>query len=363
MARIRAWLLGGGLLAGIAMAFVGLSAAPASAHGTAQVPATDYVVQVHSMLTPIPGVTLRAVDNGARFELRNVSGSDVVVLGYDPTDEPYLRIGPDGVFENVHSPAVFWNKSAFITSVPPAQYDARLAPEWRKLSSGHVARWHDHRAHYLGGAPSAGASPVVLRWTLPIEYSGHRETITGDDMFVRPSSALPYLALAAVVAVGLFAAARRRSWPTVLAVSLAVLVGAAVVQALGEWNAVTLAIGSRIGEHVYVFAGVALGIAAFVWVLRRRGSPFDATPIALLAGLALLLASGLTGLPLLTHSEIPTTLPFAVDRTLIALTIGTGAAVVAIAATKLRPPFQARPARPQESSTATEILRSMYAEK
>ena len=351
------------MLAGTAMVFVALSAAPASAHGTAQVPATDYVVRVQSMTPPIPGVTLRSVDNGARFELRNDSGSDVTVLGYDPTNEPYLRIGPDGVFENVHSPAVYWNKSAFITSTPPAQYDARKAPEWRKLSSGNVARWHDHRAHYLGGSPAKGASPVVLRWTLPLEYSGNRASISGDDVFVRPSSALPYLGLAAVVAIGLFAAARRRSWPIVLAISLAVLVGAAIVQAVGEWGAVTLSVGSRIGEHIYVFAGVALGIAAIVWVLRRRGSPFDATPIALLAGLALLLASGLTGLPLLTHSEIPTTLPFAVDRTLIALTIGTGAAVVAIAATKLRPPFQARPARPQESSTATEILRSMYVEK
>jgi hypothetical protein len=274
-----------------------------------------------------------------------------------------LRIGPDGVFENVHSPAVFWNKSAFITSTPPAQYDAHKAPVWRRISSGTVARWHDHRAHYLGGAPSAGASPVVLRWTLPIEYQGRRAAFAGDDFYVRPSSALPYLAIAAVVAIALFAAARRRSWPIVLAVSLAVLVGAAIVQVLGEWGAVTLSLGSRIGEHVYVFAGIALGVAAFVWLLRRRGSPFDATPIALLAGLALLLASGLTGLPLLTHSEIPTTLPFNVDRTLIALTIGTGAAVVVIAATKLRPPFQARPARPQESSTATEILRSMYVEK
>jgi hypothetical protein len=355
--------MGGGLLAGLVTLFVALPAAPASAHGTAQVPATNYVVRVQSTTPPIPGVTLRAVDNGARFELRNETGSDVVVLGYDPTNEPYLRIGPDGVFENVHSPAVFWNKSAIINGTPPAQYDARKPPEWRKLSSGHVARWHDHRAHYLGGAPSKGASPVVLRWALPVEHAGRRSFITGNDLYVRPSSALPYLGLAAIVGIALFAAARRRSWPIVLAIGLVVLVGAAIVQVLGEWGAVTLAVGSRIGEHVYVFAGIALGIAAFVWILRRRASPFDATPIALLAGLALLLASGLTGLPLLTHSEIPTTLPFAVDRALIALTIGAGTAVVVIAATKLRPPFQARPARPQESSTATEILRSMYAEK
>jgi hypothetical protein len=48
---------------------------------------------------------------------------------------------------------------------------------------------------------------------------------------------------------------------------------------------------------------------------------------------------------------------------LVSVTIGVGLATVVIAATRLRQPFAPRPAANQESSTATEILRSMYAEK
>ena len=41
----------------------------------------------------------------------------MVVLGYD--DEPYLRVGPRGVFENVKSPATYLNRSLTVTAAPP----------------------------------------------------------------------------------------------------------------------------------------------------------------------------------------------------------------------------------------------------
>ncbi|MCU1428103.1 MAG: hypothetical protein JWL83_2103 [Actinomycetia bacterium] len=356
-----AWARTAIAMLGLALGFVVVAPSPAFAHGTAQVPATDYVVSVQSVEPAIAGVTVRVVDNGARLELSNRSAMDVTVLGYD--NEPYLRVGRNGVFENERSPAVYWNKQRAIASAPPPRtYNAKQPPDWHRISRGHRARWHDHRAHYMGGTPSDGTR-VVLRDRVPLEIAGNNRAgaINIVVRYVPPPSALPSLLLAAGVAIALVVAARTRWWARVLAGSLAVLVGSALAQILGEWDAVTLSLPSRLGEHAYVFAGILLGTAAFVWILMRQGSPYDATPIALLAGVALLLASGLSGLPLLVHSELPTMYAPALERALIATTIGAGVATVLISATRLRRPFQA--GRRQESSTANAIRRSIYAEK
>ncbi|MGH9032785.1 MAG: hypothetical protein ACRDZV_11725, partial [Acidimicrobiia bacterium] len=94
----------------VAAAATGLAAAPAAAHGTSGPDATNYETRVHEISPPTPGLSVRAIDLGERLELRNTTGTDVVVLGYH--DEPYLRVGPDGVFENRRSPAAYLNESA-----------------------------------------------------------------------------------------------------------------------------------------------------------------------------------------------------------------------------------------------------------
>jgi hypothetical protein len=346
----------------LALVLVAAMASPAAAHGTAEVPAGDYSTEVSAVAPPVEGLHARAVDEGVAIELRNESSHEVTVLGYD--GEPYLRVGPDGVFRNERSPATFWNTQANrnTTELPPPSYDATKAPTWHRISDGTVARWRDHRAHYVGGS-SGGAARVVLAWTIPLRDGDRDISIAGTVRYLPPPSPAPYLLFAALLAFALVVAGRTRVWPVVLTGSLAVLVVAAGAQIVGEWGATTLPFASRVGEHVYVFAGVALGIGACTWTITRRSRPYDATPIALLAGVALLLASGLSGIPFLAHEVIPTTFPNAFVRILVAVTIGVGLATVVIAATRLRQPFAPRPAANQESSTATEILRSMYAEK
>ena len=78
-------------------------ATPASAHGGDAPGSTAYRTTVTGLSTPEKGLSVRAVEGGARLELTNETGHPVEVLGY--AGEPYLDIRPDGTWQNVNSPA------------------------------------------------------------------------------------------------------------------------------------------------------------------------------------------------------------------------------------------------------------------
>src|SRR4051794_19559227 len=87
---------------------VGAGAAPACAHAVSGVSATNYETRLTGVDPGLPpGVRVRVVESGSRLELVNRSGTEVAVAGY--TGEPYLRVGPDGVFENLESPSTYIN--------------------------------------------------------------------------------------------------------------------------------------------------------------------------------------------------------------------------------------------------------------
>jgi hypothetical protein len=68
------------------------------------VSATNYETHlVHVTPAPIRGVSVRVVETGSRLELTNTTATEVTVFG-SVAAEPYLRIGPNGVFENLESP-------------------------------------------------------------------------------------------------------------------------------------------------------------------------------------------------------------------------------------------------------------------
>src|SRR6266487_3828879 len=119
----RTWLLRAGLVLALAgMVQVG-SAGPAFAH---------------------------AVDGGNQLELTNHGAQEVTLLGYE--NEPYLRVGPAGVFQNQRSPSTFSNRSTTAPGQIPAEFSADAQPDWRRISSRPVVVFHDHRAHWSGGA-------------------------------------------------------------------------------------------------------------------------------------------------------------------------------------------------------------------
>jgi len=100
------------------------AAPPAEAHTVTGVSPTNYRSQVLDLAPKLAGVTVRLLDLGNRVELVN-TGADVSVLGYQ--GEPYLRVGPAGVFENTRSPAVYLNRTSAGQSTSttlPRQADA-----------------------------------------------------------------------------------------------------------------------------------------------------------------------------------------------------------------------------------------------
>ena len=106
-------------------------------------------------------------------------------MGY--RDDPYLRIGPDGVYQNRRSTATYLNRSRKGTTKPPPEAEAGGDPVWEKVSSGTVARWHDHRIHWMliQNPPTVRANPdqrhvVIPQWVIPMKLGSQAVQVKGD---------------------------------------------------------------------------------------------------------------------------------------------------------------------------------------
>lgn len=340
------------VVAALAAGLLVVTAAPASAHGVGGLEPTNYATKVKRIEPPVPGLHVRAVDLSTSVELRNDTAHEVVVLGYQR--EPYLRIGPDGTWENVRSPAVFLNRTRVPTrEAPHDQYDATAAPKWKKVSDSPVARWHDHRTHWMqtDDPPvvhrDPGSSHVVIRdWTIPLRDDGRRLTVTGDAVWIPGPSPWPWLLGAAVLAIAVVVLCRTRRWVGVMQAALAVLVVSETIHVVGAWQATTAFIGSRALASIYSIGGIVVCVLALVW-LRRRDA-WAAMPAVLIAGLFVLVAGGLADVTALTRSQLPTTLPHAVGRLTVTIALGLGAGLVIAATARLRAPQPPRRVEPPE---------------
>jgi hypothetical protein len=125
-----------------------VSSQPASAHTVPGIQPSNYETTVNAITPRVAGLSVQSVDLGNQLELVNETGRDVLVLGYQ--GEPYLRIGARGVFENRRSPATYLNRTRNGQTPVPDSADPGAAPEWHRIGSGTTARWHDHRVHWMG---------------------------------------------------------------------------------------------------------------------------------------------------------------------------------------------------------------------
>ncbi|UWZ43227.1 hypothetical protein [Dactylosporangium matsuzakiense] len=216
----------------IGLVAVVLYSGPASAHGADAPVAVNYVVRVESV--SVPGVTVRAVEGGARLELVNRSGREVVVLGLQ--GEEFLRIGIRGVEENRASPT--WVASRSVSGVA-AGGDAGAAPDWRAVSAEPRVRWHDERAREL----------PARSWSVPLLVDSREPGIIRGSIAAAPAPATGWWwagAVVGAVALGLL-------WRQKVVLALAALGGGAVT-AVWIVEAAVLAASPADGVGVQVLA-------------------------------------------------------------------------------------------------------------
>jgi hypothetical protein len=323
-----------------ALAVLVLAAQPASAHEVPGTEASNFETIVDRMTPRIRGLTVRSVDLGNELELGNETGAEVVVLGYQ--GEPYLRIGRGGVFENRRSPATYLNRTRDGKTRVPSSADPAAAPEWRKVESGTTARWHDHRAHWMGSddpravARDPGQRHLIDRWEVPLRRGAQEVTVTGDLVWVPGPSPWGWVLGALAGAVAVVALSRTPVWRWVLAGALAVVVISETAHVLSTWSATTASFATKFGAGVYSMGGIALAVVALVWIVVRP--PFHAIPAVLFAGLVVAVAGGLADLTTLTRSQLPTDSPVVLARLEVSLALGLGAGLAVAAALRLRPP-------------------------
>jgi len=325
-------------VAGAAIVFLGLAAPAASAHTISGPRPTNYRSRVVAMSPAIPGISARVVDLGNKFELTNRTSTEITVLGY--LAEPYLRIGPSGVFENLHSQATYINRTRLGGTVPgDIDTSPTAVPQWKKISSGHSARWHDHRIHWMQAQPpppvaqAPGSFLHLSQQNIVFLFNGQRVAVAVALDWVPGPSGLPWIPpLVVLFAVGVLGAAVPKWWRL-----LAVLVALVVVSDAA--HAIAFEIprpGANPTKGVQFLGGSFVSIA--VWIaavptviglLRRRAESLYGV---VFVGLLVALIGGATDLSALWKSQLPDAGPDWLTRVevVVALGLGGGLAVGAL---------------------------------
>jgi hypothetical protein len=324
------------------LAAVALSS-PASAHGADAPDGTNYRTAVSTVAPPVPGVTVRAIEAGARLELSSTSAAAVEVLGYD--GEPYLSVRPDGVYENVHSPAVYLNATITGEATLPPTADSTLPPEWRRVSSRPVARWHDARTHWLSAdrppavAADPGRSHRVRDWVVPLRVDTSTMEIRGTLDWLPPPSPVPWWAMTAVVALAIGALGLVRRLSTVVLAGLSAVAGVlaltyAVARELAAGNSslVDVLRGLAVGQVWPVLVGLGALAAAGFALARRPAADFALA----LGGVCVAVFAGVTNAAVFVNSVVPVSWPPVWARIAVAAVIALGAGVAAAAALRMR---------------------------
>ena len=321
-------------MAAAAIVIVGLTASPAAAHTISGPRPSNYRSRVVAIAPATPGISARVVDLGARLELTNRSSTEITVLGYE--GEPYLRVGPNGVFENLHSQATYINRSRQGGTVPLGVDTTPTAtPQWKKISDGHTARWHDHRIHWMGGqlpppvAQSPGSFHHLSQQNIVLERNGERIAISVSLDWVPGPSGLPWIpALVALLAVGALGALLPAWWRT-LAVLLALLVITDIAHAIGfeiprPGGNLTKLLQFLGGSFVSIAVWIA-AIPTSIALLRRRAEAlYGVVFVALLVALI----GGATDLSALWKSQVPDAGPAWLTRVEVVVALGLGGGVV-----------------------------------
>ena len=294
---------------------------------------TDYLTEITG-ISPVASGDAFDVDivgGDAFVRLRVAPGHEVVVLGYAPHEEPYLRFRADGTVErNSLSYATYYNEDRYGRSDIPDTVDTAAAPDWEVVGHGGEYAWHDHRAHWMSEQPLIGLDPgeSLPAETIPLVVDGVDAHVTVVTTLQESPSPLPAVAgtlLGALIGLIAFGLGRATS---VLAGAVLSLV--ALVAGLGQFWSLPSSTGPSLAW--WLLPAIALTCSTVVIGIYRRSLWTEAGLLAI-GGLQLLLwAWQRRGHA--SRAYVPTDLPVDLDR-MITTAVAAGAMFVVAAA--LRP--------------------------
>ena len=329
MRRTAARLL---VVALVALASLAL-AGPASAHVGGGVAGSDFDGRVTSLSPHLPGVTVRVLQFGDDVELVNRSGTEVEVPGYD--DEPYLRIGPDGVWRNQRSPATYINLDRYARVTLLESPDSLAEPPWVQLSTEPHFVWHDHRTHWMTQGllpPAVAADPdrshTVFEWTIPLRYGDTSAKVQGVLTWAPPPS--PWLVWPLYAVLLLLAAGAGLLARTARPLGALMLVGAgAALWHAGATPVPAVSVSSHTGAILAALlpALVAAVVAGIGFRAARRGRGAMTGLLAVVLGW-LLLVQGLPDVDVLWSANVLTNGPQVAGRVAVELLLALGAGFV-----------------------------------
>lgn len=169
-------------------------------------------------------IEVKVVGGDDELRVENVGDQQLVIFGYnqrtnekpDGWEDPYVRIGPEGVFVNHNATAYYQNQGRYGAPVPDGLGTPSDRPDWQRVREKPLFySFHDHRIHWMAKSVPPGVdenSPKpqkVLDWEVPLRYGDREGAITGTLTYVGGTSrvgdrielALTSLAVAGMVVV------------------------------------------------------------------------------------------------------------------------------------------------------------------
>ena len=318
------------MIRAVGASLIGLLAlvgAPSVAHADAAGP-TDYLTEIVDVSPESAAIELAVVGGDAFVELSVAPGHEVIVLGYPPDREPYLRFGPDGAVEqNVRSYATYYNEDRYGADDIPDVVDTDAEPQWEQVADDGTYAWHDHRAHWMSDDPLVGLDPgdSLPRDEIVLVVDGVETIVTVEITLQESASVFPASVGALLGAVlGLAGMTLGRASSTLVAVVLSI---AALVAGLAQYTSLPASTGPETGWWLLptVASVCSLGVIAIYG--RSR---WVETGLLALAGVQLLFWAW----PRRDHATaayLPTGLPADVDRVLSMMVLVGGVFVLIVA--------------------------------
>ena len=293
----------------------------ADAHVGSGLISTSYEARIDAIRPPVPGVTATVLDGDLKLRIDADPPHVVTVLGV--IHEPFIRIGPGGVFVSSRSPTA---ESDGLVTLP----QMRVA-RWIRLSGGHSFAWHENR---LRPVPSvSGVDRRVAGWSIPLLVDGRPVTVTGSEWYAaqprRLLWALPAVAAIVVAAIVLATRRERLIW-------MAAVIG--LVLALVTWMAgwIGVLLDQRVSTwplavSVLYAISVVLVVAAAVTAPRRAPERLVAMGVV-----GFLVATfTLPALGVFQRGFVLSALPATAARACVILALGCGLGVALLAGPSL----------------------------